>query len=306
MGIIYEAIRKAEDEELSWETEEDDKFISFYLFIELLELYADDSKQLITQYLINNDEFLKLDFYRHDYITVDKNGIEIDFYSINKETSREFIESLDHVYTYVRCSYDAYSDDDPSFYPTEEFLERLLEDDLDDSFNDKCWKIEDILELDCMRHIGLDRPSYRECEKALTIDARTTLSYIKERQQFKEKLKIEQQKIARSQNIDPDIYDSAIEKLKKKENEVKDLLEKIRNLEGNSLSSEDEPMHPRTANNASKIIAALTSELLSIDLTQPYATDSNGRIQRAIEKQGNSVSKDVIAYWLKLAHENSI
>jgi hypothetical protein len=307
VGIIYEAIRKAEDEELSWETEDDDKFISFYLFIELLELYADDRRQLITQYLINNDEFLKLDFYRHDYITVDKNGAEVDILcSINEGTSRKFIESLDHVLTYVRYSYDAYNDDDPSFYPTEEFLERLLEDDLDDSFNDKCWKVEDILELDCMKHIGLDRHSYRECEKALTIDARTTLSYIKERQQFKEKLKVEQQKIARSQNIDPDIYDSAIEKLKKKENEVKDLLEKIRNLEGKSLSSENEPMHPRTANNASKIIGALTSELLSIDLTQPYATDSNGRIQRAIEKQGNSVSKDVIAYWLKLAHENSI
>ena len=65
-------------------------------------------------------------------------------------------------------------------------------------------------------------------------------------------------------------------------------------------------MHPRTANNASKIIAALTSELLNINLTQPYATNSNGIIQRAIEKQGNSMSKDVIAYWLKLAHENSI
>ncbi|MBB3107649.1 hypothetical protein FHS24_002180 [Psychrobacter luti] len=307
MGIIYEAIRKAEDEELSWETEDDDKFISFHLFIELLELYADDRKQLIIQYLINDDEFLKLDFYRYDYMAVDENGAEVDILcSINEGTSREFIESLDHVPTYVRHSYDAYSNDDPSFYPTEEFLERLLEDDIDDSFNDKCWKIEDILELDCMQHIGLDRHSYRECEKALTIDARTTLSYIKERQQFKEKLKIEQQKTARSQNIDLDIYDSAIEELKKKEAEVKGLLEKIRNLESKSLSSEDEPMHPRTANNASKIISALTSELLNIDLTQPYAIDSNGRIQKAIEKQGNTMSKDVIAYWLKLAHENSI
>ena len=306
VGIIYEAIRKAEDEELSWETEDDDNFTSFYLFIELLELYADDRRQLIIQYLINNDEFLKLDFYRHGYIAVDENGVEVDLNDINEKTSRDFIESLKHVPTYIRHSYDAYSNDDPSFYPTEEFLEWLLEDDIDDSFNDKYWKIENILELGCMQHIGLDRRSYRECEKALTIDARTTLSYIKERQQFKEKLKIAQQKIARSLNIDPDIYDSAIENLKKKETEVKNLLEKIRNLESKSLSSENEPMHPRTANNASKIIAAITSELLSIDLTQPYATDSNGRIQKAIEKQGNTMSKDVIAYWLKLAHENSI
>lgn len=71
-------------------------------------------------------------------------------------------------------------------------------------------------------------------------------------------------------------------------------------------SESGEPMHPRTANNASKIIAALTSELLNMDLTQPFANDSNGKIMAAIEKQGNTVSKDVIAVWLKLAHENSI
>jgi 6-pyruvoyl-tetrahydropterin synthase len=306
MGVIYEAIRKEEDEELSWETEDDDKFISFHLFIELLELYADDRKELIIQYLINDDEFLKLDFYYYGCITVDKDGVEIDLDDINKKTSREFIESLDYIHTYVRNSYDAYSDDDPSFYPTEEFLERLLEDDIDDSFNDKCWKIEDILELDCMKRIGLDRHSYRECEKALTIDARTTLSYIRERQQFKEKLKLAKQKAVKSQNIDPDIYDNTIEKLKEKDNEIEGLLKKIRDLEDKSLSSDNETMHPRTANNASKIIAGLASELLNIDLTQPYAIDSNGRIQKAIEKQGNTVSKDVIAYWLKLAHENSI
>lgn len=71
-------------------------------------------------------------------------------------------------------------------------------------------------------------------------------------------------------------------------------------------SESGKPMHPRTANNASKIIAALTSELLNMDLTQPFANDSNGKIMAAIEKQGNTVSNDVIADWLKLAHENSI
>lgn len=47
MGIIYEVIKKAEEDFYSWDTEEDNYFVSFYLFIELLELYTDDRKELI-------------------------------------------------------------------------------------------------------------------------------------------------------------------------------------------------------------------------------------------------------------------
>lgn len=61
----------------------------------------------------------------------------------------------------------------------------------------------------------------------------------------------------------------------------------------------------RTANNASKIISALASELLGMDLTQPYSDESNGKIQKAIERQGNRLGNDTIAYWLKQAHEIS-
>ncbi|MGO2386575.1 MAG: hypothetical protein ACTH6Z_05520 [Psychrobacter sp.] len=86
------------------------------------------------------------------------------------------------------------------------------------------------------------------------------------------------------------------------------LVEAKKNLNDSEqvISNKDEFMHPRTANNASKIIAALTNELLKMDITQPFAKNSNGQIMVAIEKQGNTVSKDVIAHWLKLAHENSI
>ncbi len=67
-----------------------------------------------------------------------------------------------------------------------------------------------------------------------------------------------------------------------------------------------QPLHLRSANNASKIIAALASELLKMDITKPYANDSNGAIKSAIERQGNTLSKDIIGYWLELAHKNSI
>lgn len=76
------------------------------------------------------------------------------------------------------------------------------------------------------------------------------------------------------------------------------------NKELGSKKSADE-LHVRTANNAGKIISALASELLHLDITQPYSKESNGAIREAIERQGNSISEDVIAFWLKIAHEHS-
>lgn len=72
-----------------------------------------------------------------------------------------------------------------------------------------------------------------------------------------------------------------------------------------AINDNDKKLSSRTANNASKIISALASELLGMDLTKPFADDSNGKIMQAIEKQGNKLSKDTIAEWLKLAHDNS-
>ncbi len=307
MGIIYEVMRKMEESEKEvFDDNEHKSYVLFYEFIIIIALYGDDSEKMVANYLISDDEFLKLDYYIYDSFFSKVANPKIPY---NKDGSFSLheIPNLDELiseYGFHKQKYNDCGNEDQ--YPTEFFLEQVLDDHVENIFNDKYWKIEDILSLDCIFKIGLDVNAFEECYEALNSSPSTTLRYIRERKEFKERLVAEQKKASRSQNIDPDIYDSTIEKLKKKENEVKDLLEKIRNLEGKSLSSENEPMHPRTANNASKIIGALTSELLSIDLTQPYATDSNGRIQRAIEKQGNSVSKDVIAYWLKLAHENSI
>lgn len=81
--------------------------------------------------------------------------------------------------------------------------------------------------------------------------------------------------------------------------QIEDLKEKL-----NSKKSTDE-LHPRTANNAGKIISALASEISDLDITQPYSKDGNRVIKEAIERQGNDLSADVIANWLKIAHEQS-
>lgn len=261
---------------------------------------------MIVDYLINDDEFLKLDFYRLIEIAVDKNGVEA-----NKGSLYESYDNYSKNFSftkleYIQLSYDAYGDDDPIDYPTEYFLEQCLGYEIDDRFNDKNWKIKDILALDCIVSLGLDTHAFEECYEALNSDPSTILKYIRERKEFKERLIAEQIRNSKIQKIDPSTYDSALKSLSRQDDKIKHLLSEIKVLEQKAISSNDEPMHPRTANNASKIIAALTSELLNVDLTQPYATDSNGRIQKTIEKQGNTMSKDVIAYWLKLAHENSI
>ncbi|QBR78471.1 hypothetical protein [Acinetobacter baumannii] len=62
-------------------------------------------------------------------------------------------------------------------------------------------------------------------------------------------------------------------------------------------------LHPRTANNASKIISALC-ELNGLDITQPYG-NSNKEIMGVLDRLGTPLSKDVVGDWLKLAHENT-
>lgn len=287
-----------------WNIEETFDYIQFYEFFELLILYSDDSEEMVANYLINKDEFLKLDFYVHDYVYVNNTGL--DDVSPDDASYPNFLKTLDMKHEFSYHSYNAYEKDDPELYPTERFLTDALDEHSADDLNDKFWKVEDILKLGCIIDIGLDVTLFNEHREAMNSDASTTLKCIRERKDFRERLIAEQVRNSRMQNIDPNWYDMAVKQLANKDNKIKDLLNKIESLEQKSISSNDQPMHPRTANNASKIIAALTSELLNMDLTQPFASNSNGKIMAAIEKQGNTVSKDVIADWLKLAHENSI
>lgn len=306
MGIIYEKMRKNGGMEKVLGIEETYKFINFYSFIELLKLYSDDSKEVTINYLINDDDFLKLDFYHLIEAMADKNGVEPDEESMYGDYSTKIKDFPYIKLLHIHRSYDDYATDDPVSYPTEDFLEHLLKDTLDDNFIDMYWKVEDILELECIVSIELNAEVFEEYIEAFGSDARETVSYIRQIKNLKEKLIVEQEKSARSQNFDANAYDAAIKKIAEQNTQIKDLLSKIENLEKKSIPNNDKTMHPRTANNASKIIAALTSELLNMDLTQPYANDSNGKIMAAIEKQGNTVSNDIIADWLKLAHKNSI
>lgn len=313
MGIIYEAMRKIEEQSNRefFDDDENENYVLFYEFIIILTLYGDDSEKMVAEYLIRDDEFLKLDYYIYDsYFSKVANPEIYDSY-FSKTTDLEIplheIPNLDELvskYGFHRQKYDESSNEEQ--YPTEFFLEQVLDDHVEDIFNDKHWKIEDVLSLDCIVNIGLDANAFKECYEALNSDPSMILKYIRERKEFKERLIAEQVRNSRMQKVDPNVYDYTLKRLVKKDDEIKDLLSKIENLERKAVSSNDEPMHPRTANNASKIIAALASELLKMDLTQPFSNDSNGKIMAAIEKQGNTVSKDVIADWLKLAHENSI
>lgn len=305
MGIIYETTRKIQaKEEDYWNIEQTYDYIQFYEFFELLILYSDDSEHMVANYLINKDDFLKLDFYVHDYVYVNNTGL--DDVSVDHASYPAFLKTLDVEHEFYHNKYNAYENDDPISYPTEQFLTDALEDHIGDDTTDKFWKVEDILKLDCIVDIGLNSILFKEHREAINSDARTTLNYIRERKEFKKRLIKEQQMAARSQNIDPNVYDITLKKLAYQDNRIEDLLKEIENLKQNAVADNDKAMHPRTANTVSKIIAALTSGLLKMDLTQPFSNNSNGKIMTAIEKQGNAVSKDVIADWLKLAHENSI
>ncbi|WP_435337251.1 hypothetical protein [Acinetobacter sp. LH3_13] len=83
--------------------------------------------------------------------------------------------------------------------------------------------------------------------------------------------------------------------------DIDSLIKKLFQKEKNT--KEVDVLHPRTANNASKIISALC-ELNKLDITQPYG-DSNKEIMATLERLGTPLSKDVIGDWLKLAHENT-
>ena len=310
MGIIYEAMRKIEEQSNRdfFDDDENENYVLFYEFIIILTLYGNDSEKMVAEYLIRDDEFLKLDYYIYDSFFSKAANPKIP-YNEDGSFSLHEIPNLDELvskYGFHKQKYNASNNEYDTEYPTEYFLEQVLDDHVEDIFNDKHWKIEDLLSLDCIVNIGLDANAFEECYEALNGEPSTVLRYIKERKEFRKRLIEEQVRSRKSQNIDPNLYDMAVKELTNKDSKIKDLLNKIESLEQQAISNNDQPMHPRTANNASKIIAALTSELLNMDLTQPFASNSNGKIMAAIEKQGNTVSKDVIADWLKLAHENSI
>ena len=279
MGTIYEYMRKQEQGSLFLNTDEMKRFINFFDFIGLLELHTDDSTSIIVNHLLKDNDFLKLDFY-YEYIEFfDKNGNKVDQDHVYKETDTNALDFSSKKIEYIKFSYDAYGEDYPVSYPTKDFLDHLLTRDIDDTFIEMFWNIEDILKLDSMSVIELDMRAFRECHAVMFTDDKKRLKSIRSKRCSK---------------------DEQVE-------EGPQFWSNTRFASGSKIKSDkDLALHSRSANNASKIISALASELLDMDLTKPFSDETNGKIKAAIERQGNSVSKDVIADWLKLAHKNSI
>lgn len=89
--------------------------------------------------------------------------------------------------------------------------------------------------------------------------------------------------------------DQLRERVAELEAENRTLIEKIESVE-------PEPqMHPRTANNAAKVIGAL-AEMNKLNLTEPYG-QANKDIQETLQRLGSKIDKEPIASWLKQANE---
>lgn len=97
------------------------------------------------------------------------------------------------------------------------------------------------------------------------------------------------------------------DQLDQKEQKINELQAQIDQLQATATpatNSNDKELPTRTANNAGKIISALAVELLELDITKPYG-EANKNIRTAVELQGNTISDDTVATWLKIAHETS-
>ena len=108
MGIVYETIRKVEN------TEEDalilfckdaENYISFTNFMELLEIYSEDTTELIAKYLMSDNQFLKLDFYMFDD-------------ALLADTPQRDV--------FYRYRYNCYEHSSHITYPTEDFLKDAI------------------------------------------------------------------------------------------------------------------------------------------------------------------------------------
>lgn len=306
MGRIYEALRKLEQRENQPYEDDELEYVQFSEFIDILELHSDDNMDMIAQYLLTHDEFLKLDYYFYDLVVSREGGFEDfekDYQSANDQQKPKILSEYSESIFY-RKKYDEVHNELGMEYPTELFLEEIQYDQLEEKdFASLYWKVEDLINLDCLKLIELDREAFNECREALYTDPHEVLEYKKENKELLKQVQLFES--IEAGELKTELI-QARSTIKDQEDKIKALLSKIDELKEDFISKNDEKLHPRTANNASKIIGALASELLNIDLTKPYAESSNGIIQKAIEIQGNSLSKEVIADWLILAHENTI
>ena len=183
MGIIYDTMRqnlnKEEEEYIS--PHENYNLISFCDFINLLELHTNDGSKTVCEYLISEDKFLKLDIYTQDMT--------------NASASKGLLEFICHKYNTYH-EYDGFKFNEELEYPTENFLEDfMLENGTRDYDSYYFWKIDDLLELDCMANIGLNENSFELCQYAMNGNTRIVLELTKQNKELTASLKEQNAKL---------------------------------------------------------------------------------------------------------------
>lgn len=287
MGKIYDVIKKqlAEDE-IPYINQE---YIGFHYFILCLKEFTDEPYSVIGSYLLNDDDFLKLDYYYN------KSGYDED--------------SIYFAYYYDGVSKDEQRKDDKQFWEedqtaTETFLNEVENTDYEsepesDPYDNYHWLVSDLIQLESLQKIGINQDFFDRY-----LDYGFDENFNEMLVQNEDLLK--RIDMLRSQSPDVEIQillnenRELLRVINEKELVISTLQKKI---DSKRQIEFDEELHPRTAKNASKIIAAL-AEMAKIDITKHYGVESNGEIIKTLELLGETPpSKDTVAEWLKKAHK---
>lgn len=156
MGFFDDFTKQDDDEYL--DPAECEGLISFSDFIELLELFTEETSTKVAEYLIRCEDFLKLDFYIYEIADLTKDTASIGF-------------------VFLPSKYDSYKDDENISYPTENFLEDTLLGNGVKDYWVYYWKIEDLLSLKCIAKLKLDDENFINYRDAMVGGAHTAIFY---------------------------------------------------------------------------------------------------------------------------------
>ena len=278
MGKIYELLRELEiKENTDYGDNVFDVYVSFDNFIEFLEVYCKDRKEIILTYLLGIDDFLKLDVYYNP--------------RANLHCLTDFIG---YSYDGSNLAFPNGESADDWSYLTESYLL----DELDMDGGDLFWKIDDIVSIKEISNLGIDKEVFNNF--LFYVDSDTYQKALQENKFLSKRIEL-----LRQGTNDTEIQQMAFEiqalakELELAKTENSKLTEKLKNL---GASKDDELLHPRTANNAAKIMLAM-AELLNWNLSKPYAKETNGKILEILEMHGNKLGNDVVADWLRRAYD---
>ena len=282
MGIIYETIRKVENTEedaLTLFCKDAESYISFTNFMELLEIYSDDTTDLIAKYLMDDNQFLKLDFYMFDDALLTDTPQRDVFY---------------------RYRYNCYEHSSHITYPTEDFLKDAIGGGRLSDYSWHYWKIEDLLAIESIVHIGLDEVKFKVIESAIESSSPTVLSCFNENEELKQQLEVLQNNLAKNEGMTlATKLEGAQDKIANLQNQLVQAKAELANT-----SVDDEPTHHKTINSMATLVATLL-KLASYDkqdLENPHGNINKEIIAKA-EGLGLTLGKDFIAKWLKKADE---